>query len=640
MQKEFEDKKKKYDDDKKLFDVKKQKYNEDKSAFDNRGLFSGITDPGAEPSFDETEPKPVVLEDVPELDEQDLKWVEEPGKADNGQMVLMNPTSKGKSWLDFKEFCLQKFSECREAKEALDAAKRANPKQQTETYRKVPFVKTPYIFTPCSRFEKECKAAHASQEQEIRAKYDVLKQTLQEQVRENERKHTEAKTNWETREKSRVEAHKEYMLEAGKLKKLIKQMEHAKGDTTTLKDVINSLTLVVRAMGKIKTAFASVRMYWDYVRNRSKWMIDKCKEIADNAKALADDGEEGETTWFDIEDAVGHIEESANVWMSLCLQSWRAAEQIQCAEVNIDRFMEDLGGKDNIGQQCAELLKVLDEEEMSDAPRTKQIDDLPGGAVKENFLNNPADEGCLTNDAGYNAICKLTFQFERMSAEGKKEFVSGSGTGFWMMAPGQSTDCIMTNNHVLGDEGMAESATVCFGYRTEGNAGISVKLNPRASNGGLFYTNKDLDFTLVAIDKGCLAELRRASSEQKWGPLLPASNQFQEGDIIYIKGHPFGKPLEGATKKIKSVSNTVCSYDVDTAKGMSGSPVFLTSGKVAILHAEGATFANQGYNMQSIIADILHNYQGSGKDAGGDGEWFGYRAGTAAPPPPPPTSGA
>jgi len=143
MQKEFEDKKKKYDDDKKLFDVKKQKYNEDKSAFDNRGLFSGITDPGAEPSFDETEPKPVVLEDVPELDEQDLKWVEEPGKADNGQMVLMNPTSKGKSWLDFKEFCLQKFSECREAKEALDAAKRANPKQQTETYRKVPFVKTP-----------------------------------------------------------------------------------------------------------------------------------------------------------------------------------------------------------------------------------------------------------------------------------------------------------------------------------------------------------------------------------------------------------------------------------------------------------------------------------------------------------------
>jgi len=50
---------------------------------------------------------------------------------------------------------------------------------------------------------------------------------------------------------------------------------------------------------------------------------------------------------------------------------------------------------------------------------------------------------------------------------------------------------------------------------------------------------------------------------------------------------------------------------------MSGSPVFLTSGKVAILNAEGATFANQGNNMQSIIEDVMHHFPCSGKDGGG-----------------------
>jgi endonuclease G len=546
------------------------------------------------------------------------------------QLPLSDASTSTKS---IDEFCMQ-FTDFVSAKSALDAANRDQPSEFTSNYHRVPYVKTPYTFKRCTDFECECKAEHDKREQEIRAKFETKTTNLQERRSDNARQHGEEKDKWDAREASRVEAHKEYMAEAGKLKKLIKQMEHAKGDTTTLEDVINSLTLVVKAMGKIKTAFASVRMYWDYVRQRSKWMSDKCGEIAANAKALGDDGEDGDTLWFDIEDATEHIEESANVWMSLCLQSWRSAEQIQCAESMIDSFMEDLssGGKDDIRKQCSELLKVLDEEENAPAPLIKEIKDLtPGDRVDERCfhpscfdhkkkvfhnhghdcvdevkLHQPGDKGRLVDDTLFNAICRVEIHVEKGMEKG-----IAHGSGFWTVPPGQAVDCIMTNNHVLQDKSKAQQAELCFGYRSEGQ-GVAAKLDPEK----LFYTNKELDFTIVAIDDESLAVLR----QQDWsGPLKLAPKQFSKEDNIIIKGHPDGQRLAEAEGKITDVSDTRCGYAADTDQGMSGCPVMDSSKKVVLLHAQGGRSANWGYNMGSIIDDIQAHFKDV-KDMTGDDE--------------------
>lgn len=235
-------------------------------------------------------------------------------------------------------------------------------------------MKNPYIFQPSIKFESECKNAHDAREKEIRAKFEEQTTTLTEHRKTNQQQHIDAKKDWDKHEAGRVKAHKEYMKEAGKLKSLIKQMEHKSSETTTLESVIEALTIVMKAMARIKTAFAHVKKYWYYVHKRSTLMIEKCGAISVNAKALEVGDDSG--AWWDIDDAVDHIEESAGVWMGLCLQSWRAAGQIRNAEGNIDSFMENLGGNDDIQKQGANLLRVLDEEQQSETPVIKEIVDL------------------------------------------------------------------------------------------------------------------------------------------------------------------------------------------------------------------------------------------------------------------------
>lgn len=75
-----------------------------------------------------------------------------------------------------------------------------------------------------------------------------------------------SKKTWEEKEALRMKKYEEIVEEAGKLKKLIKQLEHTTTNSSSLDDVIAALKLVKEAMARVKTAFANVKKYWHYVR--------------------------------------------------------------------------------------------------------------------------------------------------------------------------------------------------------------------------------------------------------------------------------------------------------------------------------------------------------------------------------------
>jgi endonuclease G, mitochondrial len=146
---------------------------------------------------------------------------------------------------------------------------------------------------------------------------------------------------------------------------------------------------------------------------------------------------------------------------------------------------------------------------------------------------------------------------------------------------------LLTNNHVLKTAETAARATVEFGYvlglNGHSSGTVSFELEPDA----LFLTNRELDYTLVAVQEQ--NEDGEALAQFGWNPLIEAEGKAIKGEMLNIVQHPNGEPKQLAMRENRLVDllENFLHYETDTAPGSSGSPVFNDQWEVVGLHHSG-----------------------------------------------------
>ncbi len=156
------------------------------------------------------------------------------------------------------------------------------------------------------------------------------------------------------------------------------------------------------------------------------------------------------------------------------------------------------------------------------------------------------------------------------------------GTGF-MVSP----RLMLTNNHVLDSAEMATCSQIEFNYQVglDGKPTVSVIFG--LSPGDLFLTDKELDYTLVAVQTRLPdgRELR----DFGWNRLYEAEGKVIVGEYVNIIQHPNGEPKQLALRenRLEDVLEEWLHYRTDTAPGSSGSPVYNDQWEVVALHHSG-----------------------------------------------------
>jgi endonuclease G len=192
----------------------------------------------------------------------------------------------------------------------------------------------------------------------------------------------------------------------------------------------------------------------------------------------------------------------------------------------------------------------------------------------------------------------------------------GFGTGF-LVAP----RLMITNNHVLGSEADAEKSLFEARYElgNEGRPLESVKFELRPEE--CFVTDKELDFTLVAI-----AEESRDGdklSSYGWLQLVPTPGKAAEGESLSVIQHPSGDYKQVAIREnllLKALDRFLW-YQSDTAPGSSGSPVFNDQWEIVALHHAGVPAPDHpetgGYiNEGILVRRIMEFVREQSLDAG------------------------
>lgn len=178
------------------------------------------------------------------------------------------------------------------------------------------------------------------------------------------------------------------------------------------------------------------------------------------------------------------------------------------------------------------------------------------------------------------------------------------GSGF-LVAP----NLIMTNHHVIASQAAAQSCAFQFHYQLDKQLQPMSVQAARAKPDGLFYTNPDLDVTVVEV-----LEVPAAVT-----PLTLARLRANKDERVNIIQHPGGH-----YKKISMQNNFVAfadarhlQYVTSTEPGSSGSPVFNNDFLVIGLHHSGGYLLepggdqtylrNAGSSMIAVLDDLQAN---------------------------------
>lgn len=204
-------------------------------------------------------------------------------------------------------------------------------------------------------------------------------------------------------------------------------------------------------------------------------------------------------------------------------------------------------------------------------------------------------------EAGLKAA-KPVCRIEVHDNEGK---TIGYGTGFLV-----SGSLLLTNNHVLENEQVARDSLAQFNYETNRNFIPRTIKSFRLIPEKFFITNRELDFTLVAIE----SQDADGATLDEFGflRLTQESGKALIGEYVSIIQHPQGAPKSVAIRenRITDVFDGYIHYITDTQSGSSGSPVFNDEWIVVALHHAGVPdpsgsgnfIANEGIRISSIMS--------------------------------------
>ncbi|GET37769.1 trypsin-like peptidase domain-containing protein [Microseira wollei] len=180
----------------------------------------------------------------------------------------------------------------------------------------------------------------------------------------------------------------------------------------------------------------------------------------------------------------------------------------------------------------------------------------------------------------------------------------GMGTGF-AIAP----DLLMTNHHVIANREQAEQTEYTFNYQLDINGKECPIQTVQALPGGAFYTNDELDYTVVTLK----------DAPNFGNPLILKSKQMRRDDRVAIIQHPGGhlKKISMQNNFVAYADNKVVQYTTSILPGSSGSPVFDDEFKVVAIHHSGGMLTepstqrrylrNAGTSAIALLNDLKNN---------------------------------
>ena len=180
----------------------------------------------------------------------------------------------------------------------------------------------------------------------------------------------------------------------------------------------------------------------------------------------------------------------------------------------------------------------------------------------------------------------------------------GYGSGFLA-----GEGLLMTNNHVIDRPEVASDSLFSFNYQLGLDRLPEKAQIVRAKEGGLFYTNKELDYTVVEI-------IIPSDSVQ---PLALKAERVQKHSRVNIIQHPGGhfKQISMQNNFVEYADRKVVQYITATLAGSSGSCVTNDEFEVVAIHHSGGMLVepdtqrrylrNGGTSMIAVLDDLRAN---------------------------------
>jgi endonuclease G len=162
--------------------------------------------------------------------------------------------------------------------------------------------------------------------------------------------------------------------------------------------------------------------------------------------------------------------------------------------------------------------------------------------------------------------------------------LQGNGTGF-LIAPG----LLITNHHVLESANWAVNSTLEMNFERDVQGRLLKSSIFSFRPDIFFYTNDDLDLTVVVVNNLDLEQTINISS-YAYLPLISQLGKIATGEALSIIQHPGGQEKRIAIREnllIEHDSPNFIWYQTDTTPGSSGAPVFNDEWQVVALHHMG-----------------------------------------------------
>jgi V8-like Glu-specific endopeptidase len=181
----------------------------------------------------------------------------------------------------------------------------------------------------------------------------------------------------------------------------------------------------------------------------------------------------------------------------------------------------------------------------------------------------------------------------------------GYGTGFLV-----SPRLLMTNHHVLGNQGVARRSFVEFDYQVGLSGAILPTTTFAFDPDEFFVADEDLDYALVAVLP--TGSGGQSLSDFGWNPLIEEEGKAIVSQWLNLIQHPNGetKQLGLRENQLLDVLDEFLHYETDTAPGSSGSPVYNDRWEVVALHHSGVWATNDAGQPLAIDGGVWREDMG------------------------------
>lgn len=218
---------------------------------------------------------------------------------------------------------------------------------------------------------------------------------------------------------------------------------------------------------------------------------------------------------------------------------------------------------------------------------------------------HPDDGSALERILGTSDLLEINFleigrraarAVGRIQVRDRSGRVQNWGTGFLV-----SRHLLLTNNHVLPTAEDAHRSLIDFDYEDDETYTPRPPVIFGMEPDRFFYTDDDLDFTLVAL-RGTATDGQTSLSDYGFLPLIEQQGKVLLKEYVAIVQHPEGAPKKIALRnnQIVDLFDSYLHYTTDTDPGASGSPVLNDQWQVVALHHAGVKQRNEAGQILSV----------------------------------------